>query len=70
MGIVNTRNALIGWAVLKIGKRAAKKKVAKGLPSPPESTRTRAAVAAGVAAFLGVLAFWRRRSSDGGSAVD
>ena len=26
MSIVNKRNAIVGWAVLKLGKRAAKKK--------------------------------------------
>ena len=26
MGIVNRRNAVIGWIVVKVGKRAAKKK--------------------------------------------
>jgi hypothetical protein len=27
MGIVNRRNALVGWLVMKLGKRAAKKKL-------------------------------------------
>jgi len=26
MGIVNKRNAVVGWIVLKLGKRAARKK--------------------------------------------
>ncbi len=70
MGIVNRRNALVGWTVLKLGKRAAKKKAqdAKAaVPSPPEGAKARAAVAAGVAAFFGVLAFWKRRQDGGGS---
>ena len=33
MGIVNRRNALVGWAAIKLGKRVAKKRVgrARGL---------------------------------------
>ena len=30
MGIVNRRNAVIGWVVVKAGKRAAKKKAQGG----------------------------------------
>jgi hypothetical protein len=66
MGIVNRRNAVLGWAILKLGKRTAKRKAKDAVPSPPEGTKSRAAVAAGVAAFFGVLAFWqRRRAGDG-----
>jgi hypothetical protein len=64
MGIVNRRNALLGWAVVKLGKRAAKKKAKDVVPTRETGTRS-AALAAGVAAFFGVLAFWRRRA--GGS---
>ena len=61
MGIVNRRNAMIGWAVLKLGKSKAKKKAKDVVPGAPETGRSRAALAAGVAAFFGVLAFWRKR---------
>ncbi len=61
MGIVNRRNAIIGWAVLKLGKSKAKKKAKDVVPSAPETARSRTALAAGVAAFFGVLAFWRKR---------
>jgi hypothetical protein len=64
MGIVNRRNAVIGWAVLKLGKRAAKKKAKDVVPTEAPSGKVSAGVAAGVAAFFGVLAFWRRRRSD------
>ena len=63
MGIVNRRNAVIGWTVVKLGKRAAKKKAKDVVPSERPSGRTSAGIAAGVAAFFGVLAFWRRRKS-------
>ena len=61
MGIVNRRNAVVGWAVLKLGKRAAKKKAQEVAPD----RRTGGIAAAGVAA-LGGLLFWRkaRRGSD------
>lgn len=66
MGIVNRRNALIGWVVVKAAKRSAKKKAKGAVPSAPEGPKSRAAIAAGVATFFGVLTFWkRRRSSDG-----
>jgi hypothetical protein len=61
MGIVNRRNAMIGWAVVKLGKRAAKNKAKTVVPSERPSGKMSAGVAAGVAAFFGVLTFWRRR---------
>jgi hypothetical protein len=67
MGIVNRRNAMIGWAVVKLGKRAAKNKAKAVVPTEAPSGKVSAGVAAGVAAFFGVLAFWRRRKgSDSG----
>lgn len=61
MGIVNRRNAIIGWTVLKLGKRAARKKAKDVVPSEPPGGKLSAGIAAGVAAFFGVLAFWKRR---------
>ena len=68
MGIVNRRNALIGWAVVKMGKRAAKQKAREVVPSAEAAGKGRAAIGAAVAAFFGVLAFRHRRrggDSDG-----
>jgi hypothetical protein len=64
MGIVNRRNAMVGWAVLKLGKRQARKKAKDVVPKEPPSGKLSAVVAAGVAAFFGVLAFWKRRKGD------
>jgi hypothetical protein len=64
MGIVNRRNAMIGWAVVKLGKRTAKKKAKGVVPTEAPSGKLGAGLAAGVAAFIGVLAFWRKRKSD------
>jgi hypothetical protein len=65
MGIVNRRNAMIGWAVVKLGKRAAKNKAKTVVPSERPSGKVSAGVAAGVAAFFGVLTFWKKRKGGG-----
>ena len=62
MGIVNKRNAVVGWIVLKLGKRAAKKKAQAAVPGP----RTGGATAGALAALGGLLFFWRKKR--GGSA--
>ena len=63
MAFFNRRNALLGWAVWKLGKRTAKKKAKEVVPEG--RSKGSAALAAGVAAFFGVLAFWRRRKDVG-----
>lgn len=63
MAFFNRRNALLGWLVWKLGKRAAKKKAREVVPEP--TSKGSAAFAAGVATFFGVLAFRRRRRSGG-----
>jgi hypothetical protein len=57
MSIVNRRNAVVGWAVVKLGKRAAKKKAQDAVPT----ARTGGAVAGGLAAVGGALFFWRKK---------
>jgi len=57
MGIVNKRNAVVGWIVLKLGKRAAKKKAQGAVPGP----RTGGVAAGALAAIGGVLFFWRKK---------
>ena len=59
MGIVNRRNAVIGWVVVKAGKRAVRKKAQEVTPS----ARTGGAMAGGLAALAGLLAFWRKKRS-------
>jgi hypothetical protein len=61
MGIVNRRNAWIGWTVVKLGKRQARRKAKDVVPSEAPSGKLAAALAAGLAAVVGVLTFWRRR---------
>ena len=57
MGIVNKRNAVVGWIVVKAGKRAVKKKAQDVVPTK----RCGGAVAGALAAIGGVLFFWRRK---------
>ena len=57
MGIVNRRNAVVGWVAVKVGKRVAKKKAAEAVPS--------AKTGGAVAAVGGALLFWRRSRSSG-----
>ena len=61
MGIVNRRNAVVGWVAVKVGKRVATKKAADAVSSP----KTGGALAGALAAIGGVLFFWRRSRSSG-----
>jgi hypothetical protein len=67
MGIVNRRNAVLGWTVWQVGKRVAKKKAKAAVPSVHSETKrpNKSAIVAAVAALGGVLMFWRKKSSDG-----
>jgi hypothetical protein len=53
VGIVNRRNAVLGWGVWTIGKRVAKRKAKTATPH-----KSRWALA--VAGLVGALTFWRR----------
>jgi LPXTG-motif cell wall-anchored protein len=59
MGVVNRRNAVLGWAVWRIGKRAAKRKARQTVST--DTGRSRKGLVAGLAALGGALVFWRRR---------
>lgn len=64
MSIVNRRNAVIGWATWKVGKRVARRKAKSAAPSV-EGGRPNASAAglvlAGAAGAAGALTFWRKR---------
>ena len=60
MSIVNRRNAMIGWLVVKIGKRAARKKAQGAVPN----ARKGGAAAGAVAALGGLLMLKRKKRTD------
>jgi len=62
MGILNKRNAVVGWIAVKVGKRFVKQKAAGAVPS----AKTGGAAAGALAAIGGVLFFWRRKRDSGG----
>lgn len=64
MGIINRRNAVLGWATWQVGKTAAKYKAKKSL-KPDDSRRPGKGMVVGtLAAAGGALWFLRRRRGD------
>jgi hypothetical protein len=61
MGIVNKRNAVVGWLTVKVGKRVVKRKAQDAVPS----AKTGGAAAGALAAAGGALFFWRRAKRGG-----
>jgi hypothetical protein len=72
VGVLNRRNAVVGWAVWKVGKRVLKRKAAEAVPKVDTETKkpNKSAVALLIASAVGVATFWRRRSGDGESPPD
>ena len=69
MSIVNRRNAVLGWAAWKVGKRAMKRKAQTAKPTVEDGRPNKslvAATAAGAAATVGAVAVWRKRHGDDG----
>ena len=64
MGIVNKRNAMLGWGVWQIGKRVAKRKAKNAVPGRVDDTMrpNKGAIVSALAAVGGALWFWRRFS--------
>jgi LPXTG-motif cell wall-anchored protein len=69
MGIVNKRNAVLGWLTWNVGKRLARKKARSAVPAIEGGRPNKPALAAGLAALAGALLFWRkaRKRGDGES---
>jgi hypothetical protein len=65
VGIVNRRNAVMGWAVWKVAKRAGKKKAKGATPSVEGGKPNKSLVAVVLAAAAGATAFLRGRRSSG-----
>jgi hypothetical protein len=62
MGVMNKRNALLGWAVWTATKRAAKQKAKSATGSEDSRVPNKSAVAAAIAAVGGAVWFLRRRA--------
>jgi hypothetical protein len=65
MDIVNRRNAILGWTVWTISKKAAKRKAKQAISLEDEDGNgrpgKRVAVLSGLAATGGAVLVWRRR---------
>jgi len=68
MGIMNRRNAMLGWTVWQVGKRVAKKKAKGAVPAVDREKKrpNKPAIVAGLAAVGGLLMFKRKKGSDDG----
>jgi hypothetical protein len=64
MGIVNRRNAVMGWAVWKVAKRVGKRKAKDAVPGTVEGTRrpNKSALALIAATAVGAATFWRKHT--------
>jgi MYXO-CTERM domain-containing protein len=61
MGVLNKRNAVLGWAAWQVGKRAMKRKASQATRVDDTRSPSKGAVAALLAALGGAVFFWRRR---------
>lgn len=70
MGILNKRNAVLGWGVWQVGKRVAKHKAKNAAPARVDDSRrpNKGAIVSALAAVGGALWFWRRRRGDDDSS--
>ena len=66
MGMLNRRNAALGWIVWRVAKRWMRRKAKAAVPGTVEGSKrpNRAALLALVASVGGALLWWRSR--DGG----
>jgi hypothetical protein len=68
LGIVNRRNAVLGWGVWNIGKRVAKRKARAAVPGTGDHAGlNKSAIATIAATVSGALLFWRKKSGGAGS---
>ena len=66
MSIFNKRYAVLGWLTWVGAKTVVKHKARQAVPGTVEGSKrpNKGAIAAGVAAVVGVLWFWRKGSDD------
>jgi LPXTG-motif cell wall-anchored protein len=70
MGLVNKRNAVLGWLTWNVGKRLARKKAKGAVPAVEGGKPNKPAIAAGIAALAGTLLFWRKAKKRGGGETE
>ena len=66
MGIMNRRNAFVGWLAWEIGKRVVKRRAAAAVPSFDTDTKrpNRSAIVVAAAFLAGLAWFWFRGGDD------
>jgi ABC-type Co2+ transport system permease subunit len=63
MGIINRRNAVLGWSVWQVAKRFGKKKAREAVPGTGDHAGlNKTAIATIAAAIAGALVFWRKKT--------
>jgi hypothetical protein len=69
VSILNKRNAVLGWAVWQVSKRAATRKAKQAVPSRAGDKRrpNKGAIASALAVVGGAVWFLRRKRGDDGS---
>jgi hypothetical protein len=65
MGIINRRNAILGWGVWKMTKAFGKQKAREAVPGTGDyAGLNKSAIATVGAATLAALLFWRKKADD------
>jgi hypothetical protein len=65
MGIINKRNAVLGWGVWKVVKRLGRRKAREAVPGTGRHAGlNKSAIASIFAAIGGALWFWRKKSDE------
>jgi hypothetical protein len=69
MGIMNRRNAVLGWLAWTVGKRVMRQRAKNAAPGIDSGTKrpNRAAIVAALATVGGAVLVWRRLRSGGPS---
>lgn len=70
MGIVNRRNAVLGWTAWQMAKRVMKRKARRAVPAIDTSSKrpNRSAILVALAAVAAVLWFWRKQTDGDGES--
>jgi hypothetical protein len=65
VGIVNRRNAVLGWLTWQAGKRVAARKARSAVPGVEAGRPNKGLIVSALAAVAAVVFFWRRKETDG-----